>query len=107
MAGTSLQIEPQNKSLQISNTIEGNLLDSGSVCSFPEESLANEIVENSSLARDLTAARANDKDFCNEPIPVIGMIKTLVTFNLNIKKGDGYQLNYKIESTLNLKKLFL
>ena len=63
MASISLPIEPQNKSLQISNTIEGILIDSGSVCSFPEESLANEIVENLSLARGLTAARANDKDF--------------------------------------------
>ena len=76
IASNTIQIEPKNTTLQIVNNQIGILIDSGSVCSILNESLATEVVNNSTLARWLTTAPAQElKTFANEPIPVIGMMQ--------------------------------
>ncbi|XP_075239365.1 uncharacterized protein LOC142334921 [Convolutriloba macropyga] len=76
IASNTIQIEPKNTTLKIGNTQVGLLIDSGSVCSILNESLATEVVNNSTLPRWLTTAPAQElKTFANEPIPVIGMIQ--------------------------------
>ena len=56
IASNTIQIEPKNTTLQIGNTQVGLLIYSGSVCSILNESLATEVVNNSTLARWLTTA---------------------------------------------------
>ena len=76
IASNTIQIEPKKTTLQIGNTQVGLLIDSGGVCSILKESLATEVVKNSTLARWLTTAPAQElKTFANEPIPVIGMMQ--------------------------------
>ena len=82
IASNTIQINPKNKDLQIGNTKVGLLIDSGSVCRVLNESLATEVVNNSTLARRRTTAPAQDlKTFANEPIPVIGMMQALIESN--------------------------
>ena len=82
IASNTIQIEPKNTTLQIGNTKVGLLIDSGSVCSFLNESLATEVVNNSTLARWLTTAPAQElKTFANGPIPVIGMMQAPIESN--------------------------
>ena len=77
-----MQIEPEKTILRIGNTQVGLLIDSVSVCSILKESLANEVSNNSTLSRLLTAAPAQEiKTFANEPIPVIGKMQTPVESN--------------------------
>ena len=79
IASNTIQIEPKNTTLQIGNTQVGLLNDSGSVCSILNESLATEVVNNSTLARWQTAATAQLlKTFATEPISVIGMMQGLI-----------------------------
>ena len=56
IASNSIQIEPKNTTLQIGNTQVGLLIDSGSVCSILNESLASEIVDYNTLAHWLMKA---------------------------------------------------
>ena len=82
IASTTVQIEPKNTILQIGNTQVGLLIDSGSVCTTLNESLATEVINNSTPSRWLTTAPAQEiKTFANEPIPVIGMMQTPVQSN--------------------------
>ena len=82
IAGNTIHIEPKNTTLQIGNTQVGLLIDSGSVCSILNESLATEAVNNSTLARWLTTAPAQElKTFANEPIPVIGTMQAPIESN--------------------------
>ena len=77
-----MQIEPKNTILQIVNTKVGLLIDCESVCSILNESLATEVINNSTLARQLTTVLAQElKSFANEPIPIIGMMQTPVESN--------------------------
>ena len=86
IASNAIQIEPKNTILQIGNTHVGLLIDSGSVCSILPESLASEIVENSTLARCLMIAPPQElKTFSNEPINVTGMIQAPIA-------GNGWRL---------------
>ena len=76
ITSNAIQIEPKNTTLQIGNTQVGLLIDSGSVCSILNESLAREIVDNSISARWLTTATAQElKTFANETITITGMIQ--------------------------------
>ena len=76
IASNSIQIESKNTTLQIGNTQVGLLINSGSVCSILNKSLAAEIVDNSPLARWLMIAPTQElKTFANEPINVLGMIQ--------------------------------
>ena len=76
IASYTVQIEPNNTILQIGNNKVGLLIDSRIVCSILIESLATEVINNSTLARWLTTAPAQElKTFANEPIPVIGMMQ--------------------------------
>ena len=82
IASNSIQIESKNTTLQIGNTQVGLLTDSGSVCSILNESLAKEIVDNSTLARWLMTATAQElKTFSNEPINVMGTIQAPIASN--------------------------
>ena len=82
LARSTPQMEPKNTIVQIGNTNVGLLIDSGSVCSILKKSLAREIINNSTLALCLTATPAKGlTTIPNEPIPVIGMMQTLVAFN--------------------------
>ena len=82
IASNTIQIEPKKTTLQIGNTQVGLLVDSGSVCSILNESLATEVVNHSTLARWLTTAPAQEhKTFANEPIPVIGMMQAPIEGN--------------------------
>ena len=47
IASTTVQIEPKNSFLQIRNMKVGLLIDSGTVCSILNESLATEVINNS------------------------------------------------------------
>ena len=77
IASTTVQIEPKNTILQIGNTQVALLIDSGSVCSILNESLAVKVINNSTLARWLATAPAQElKIFANAAIPVIGMMQT-------------------------------
>ena len=77
-----MQIEPKNTILQIVNTKVGLLIDCESVCSILNESLATEVINNSTLARQLTTVLAQElKSFANEPIPIIEMMQTPVESN--------------------------
>ena len=81
-ASNTIQIEPKITTLQIGNTKVGLLIDSGSVDSILNESLATEVVNNSTLARWLTTALAQElKTFANEPKPVIGMMQAPIECN--------------------------
>ena len=52
------------------------------MCSILNESLATEVINNSTLARWLTATPAQElKTFANETIPVIGMMQALIESN--------------------------
>ena len=52
------------------------------MCRVLNESLATEVVNNSTLARRLTSAPAQElKTFANEPIPVIGMMQAPIEIN--------------------------
>ena len=51
IASNTLDIEPKNTILHIGNTNVGLLIDSGNVCSILNETLATEVIKNSSLAR--------------------------------------------------------
>ena len=83
IASNSIQIEPKNTILQIGNSQVGLLIDSGSVCSILNESLATVAVDNSTLARWLTTAPAQElKTFANEPITVIGMLQAPIESNV-------------------------
>ena len=78
----TIQIEPNDTSLLIRNTQVGLLIDNGSVCCFLKESLATAVVNNSTHARWLTTATAQElKTFANEPIPVIGMMQAPIESN--------------------------
>ena len=80
IASNSIQIEPKNTTLQIGNTQVGLLIDSGSVYSILNESLAAEIVDNSPLARWLMTTPPQElKTFADEPINVMGMIQAPIT----------------------------
>ena len=83
IASNTIQIEPKKTTLQIGNTKVGLLIDSGSVfSSILKESLPAEVVNNSTLARWLTTAPAQEfKTFANEPIPVIGMMQAPIESN--------------------------
>ena len=82
IASTTVQIEPKNTILQIGNTRVGLLIDSGSVCSILNESLANEVINNSPPARLLTTVPAQElKTFAKEHILIIGMMQTLAESN--------------------------
>ena len=82
IASTTAEIEPKNTALQIGNKKVGLLIDSGSVCSILNESLATEIIKNSTIAQWLTTLPAQElKTFANEPIPIIGMMQTPVESN--------------------------
>ena len=82
IASNTIQIKPKNTTLQIGNTKAGLLIDPDSVCSILNESLATEVVNNSTLARWLTTALAQElKTFANEPIPVIGMMQAPIESN--------------------------
>ena len=82
IASNTIQIEPKYTTLQIGNTKVGLLIDSGSVCSILNESLAKELVKISILAQWLTTAPAQElKTFANEPIPVIGMMQAPIESN--------------------------
>ena len=82
IASNTIQIEPKNKNLQIGNNKVGLLIDSGSVCSISNESLAIEVINNSTLARWLTTAPAQGlKTFSTELIPVIGMMQAPIGNN--------------------------
>ena len=82
IASNSIQMEPKNTTLQIGNSQVGLLIDSGSVCSVLNESLATEIVDNSTFARWPTTAPVQElKKFANEPITVIGMIQAPIESN--------------------------
>ena len=82
IASNSIQIEPKNTTLQIENTQVGLLVDSGSVCSILNESLALEIVDNSTLAHWMMLAPTQElKTFANEPINVMGMIQAPIASN--------------------------
>ena len=78
IANTTVQIEPKNTILQIGNTQVALLIDSGSVCSILNESLAVKVINNSTPARWVTTAPAQEQllTFANAPIPVIGMMQT-------------------------------
>ena len=76
LLATQSKSNQKNTILQIGNTQVGLLIDSSIVCSILNESLATEVVNNSTLARWLTTAPALElKTFANEPIPVIGMMQ--------------------------------
>ena len=82
IASNTIQIETKNTTLQIGNTKVGLLIDSGSVCSILNEYLATEVVKNSTLARWLTTAPAQElKTFANEPILVVGMMQAPIESN--------------------------
>ena len=82
IASNTIQIDPKNTTLQIGNTQVGLLVVSSSVCSILNESVATEVVNNSTLARWLTTAPAQElKTFANEPMPVIGMMQALIDCN--------------------------
>ena len=79
IASTIVKIEPKNTILQIGNTKVGLLIDSGSVCSNLNESLAIEVINSSTLARWLMTATSQElKTFANEPKPIIGVMQTPV-----------------------------
>ena len=76
IASSSVQIEPESTILQFGNMKIGLLIDSGRVCSILNESLATEVIKNSTLARRPTRAPAQAlKSFANEPKPVIAMMQ--------------------------------
>ena len=82
IACNSIQIEPKNTTLKIGNTHVGLLIDSGSVRSILNESLASEIVDKSTLAHwMMTAPTQEPKTFANEPINVMGMIQAPIASN--------------------------
>ena len=82
IASNRIQIETKNTTLQIGKTKVGLLIDSGSVCSLLNKSLAMEVVNNSTLARWLTTTPAQElKTIANEPIPVIGMMQAPIESN--------------------------
>ena len=83
IARNLIQIELKKKTtLQIGNTKVGIPIDSGSVCSILNECLAMEAVNNSTLAKWLTTAPAQElKTFANEPKPVIGMMQAPIVSN--------------------------
>ena len=82
IASNTIQIKSKKTTLQIGNTKVGLLIDSGSVCSILNEFLATEVVNNSTHARWLTTAPAQElKTFANEPIPLIGMIQAPMESN--------------------------
>ena len=82
IASNSIQIQPKNTTLQVGNTQVGLLIDSSSVCSILNESLALEIVENSTLAHWMMTAPTQElKTFANEPINVMGMIQAPIANN--------------------------
>ena len=87
IVSNTIQIEPKNTTLQIGNTKAGLLIDSRSICSILNESLAMEVISNSTLARWLTTAPAQElKTFANEPIPVIGMMQAPI-------ENDGWRID--------------
>ena len=72
IASTTVQNEPKNTTLQIGKKNVDLLIDSGSLCSILNKSLATAIINNSSHARWLTTAPAKEqKIFANVPNPVI------------------------------------
>ena len=76
IASTTVQIEHKNAILQIGITKVGLLIESGSVCSILNESLATEVISNSTLAQWLTKTPPQElKTFANEPIPVMGIMQ--------------------------------
>ena len=82
IASNTIQIKPKNTTLQIGNTKVGLLIDPDSVCSILNESLATEVVNNSTLATWLTTALAQELNtFANEPIPVNGMMQAPIESN--------------------------
>ena len=82
IASKSIQIEPKNTTLQIGNSQVGLLSDSGNVCSIFNETLATEIVDNSTFERWLTTAPAQElKTLAKEPITVFGMIQAPIESN--------------------------
>ena len=82
IASNKNQIDSKNTTSQIGNTKVGLLIDSGSVCSILNESLATKVVNNSILARWLTTAPAQElKTFANEPMSVIGMMQAPIESN--------------------------
>ena len=82
IASFILMIEPKNRTLKIENTKVALLIDSGSVCSILNESLATEVINISSLAQWHTTPPSKElKTFAKEPIPVIGMMLTPVESN--------------------------
>ena len=86
IASKTIQIEPKNTTLQIGKFQVGLHIDSGSVCSTLNESLATEVVNNSTLARWLMTATAQElKTFANEQIPVIGMRQAPI-------QGNGWKI---------------
>ena len=71
IASNTLQIEQKNTNLQIGNTKVGLLMFSGKVNSMLNESLATEVINNSTLTRWLTKVPAKGlKIFPNEPVPL-------------------------------------
>ena len=81
-ARSTVQIEPKGTVLQIRNTKVGLLLVSWSVCSILNDSLATEVINNSTLARRLITTPAQAlKTFANDPIHVIGMMQAPVESN--------------------------
>ena len=90
IANTTLQIKPKITTLQIGNKKLDLLIDSGSSCSILNESLATEIINNSSLARWLTTASVKElKIFAIEPFPVIVVMQTSVDVAEFVLVGDG------------------
>ena len=82
IASKTVQMEPKNTILQIGNTKVGLLIDSVSVYSNLNESVATEVVYISTLARWLTTAPAQElKTFANEPKPVKGMMQAPIESN--------------------------
>ena len=82
IASNTIHIEPKNTILQIGNTQVGLFIDSGSVCSILNESLATEMVNSSTLARWLTTTPAQElKTFANEPIGIIEMMQAPIESN--------------------------
>ena len=82
IASNTLDIERKNTILHIGNRNVGLLIDCGNVCSILNETLATNVIKNSSFARWLTTATSRDiENFANEPIPVIGMMQTPIESN--------------------------
>ena len=70
IASTTAQIEPKNTILLIGNTKIGLLIDSGNVCSMCK-SLATEVINNSTLARWLTTAPAQELCWLTNQYPFL------------------------------------